>query len=520
MIKKVLLALIVTLAIGLRFYQLGELPSILNRDEAALAYNAFLLQKTGQDEWQRAWPLTLESFGDYKLPGYSWLLVVAFSVFDPAEWVVRLPAAVAGVWLVMMAYLIARCLKWSKRDQLLIVFLVAVTPVFIFYSRMAWEAMVSLSLAVTAFYLLWMLKASGGRRVAADLIGVVLVFGAIFTYNTPFIILPFLLPTLILARGWRRAQAWGLPVVGLVAVLAMAAFVFIPLTSQKSGITVFSDPTIFAQWVEYRRELPAWQQSTLGHRYLYQGAVVAQNALESFGPEFLSIRGGTHPWHQVPGKAHLFWTAMVLSWIGLGVSVGRVAQAVVRKKFGSIPTTDSWLLFLTAVTLIPSIITVDAPHATRSLGFFLVLLFSAVHGWQWLITRFKKQQTALIALVMALLIAEALCYSYTYFIRYPHDQNAYRPGLAMALDEITTKYPNQKVAVVDPDGYTYILVAWYRQLDPETYFSTTIRQQPDRIGFRYGQQVAEYHFVVQAADRLVDENVVLEWREDHWRISP
>ncbi|KKU82941.1 MAG: hypothetical protein UY10_C0019G0001, partial [Microgenomates group bacterium GW2011_GWA2_47_8] len=57
-----------------RIWQLGILPLALNRDEAALAYNAVLLAETGKDEWGRSWPLALQSFGDFKLIGYPAVL--------------------------------------------------------------------------------------------------------------------------------------------------------------------------------------------------------------------------------------------------------------------------------------------------------------------------------------------------------------------------------------------------------------------------------------------------------------
>ena len=68
------LLVILLLAIVVRFWALGSLPVILNRDEAALGYNALLLVQQGVDEWGRQWPITLTSFGDYKLVGYVLLL--------------------------------------------------------------------------------------------------------------------------------------------------------------------------------------------------------------------------------------------------------------------------------------------------------------------------------------------------------------------------------------------------------------------------------------------------------------
>ncbi len=94
------LGLLLLVGLVLRFYKLGEIPSILNRDEAALAYNAYLLSEVGHDEWQRSWPYALESFGDYKLPGYVLAVVAVFRVLPLTDLAVRLPSAVAGVVMI------------------------------------------------------------------------------------------------------------------------------------------------------------------------------------------------------------------------------------------------------------------------------------------------------------------------------------------------------------------------------------------------------------------------------------
>src|SRR3990172_6192442 len=97
--KYLWLWLIIGVAFLQRFWQVGQLPATLNRDEAAVAYNAFLLSETGKDEWGRSWPVALESFGDYKLPGYSLVLMPFFKLLGLNDWVVRLPSVIAGTVL-------------------------------------------------------------------------------------------------------------------------------------------------------------------------------------------------------------------------------------------------------------------------------------------------------------------------------------------------------------------------------------------------------------------------------------
>ena len=71
----------------------------------------------------------------------------------------------------------------------------------------------------------------------------------------------------------------------------------------------------------------------------------------------------------------------------------------------------------------------------------------------------------------------------------------------------------------DPDGFQYILTAWYLKTPPEEFFSTIIKQLPDKIGFKYGQQLSNYHFIANSDDRDESETVLVEWIDNKWKTS-
>src|SRR5690606_22228506 len=126
-----------------------------------------LLRETGQDEWGRSWPVGLESFGDYKLIGYPLLLIPFLGLFGEADWVIRLPSILAGTALVPLAYVFVKQLGFKKQAALMMALLIAVSPVSIFYSRMAYEANVALTLLVAALVTLHQLaKQYSWRRLA------------------------------------------------------------------------------------------------------------------------------------------------------------------------------------------------------------------------------------------------------------------------------------------------------------------------------------------------------------------
>ncbi len=515
---------ILLFAFLIRVYRLNQLPKILNRDAAALAYNALLLRKTGQDEWRQAWPISFKSFGDYKLPGYIYSLLGLFQILPMNDWVVRLPSALAGVALCWLAYQLAKELRLSLKYRLILAGLVATSPVYIFFSRMAFEANLALSLLVAS--LLSLIKATNMVHEQQpawrwDLLAVGLSMLAILTYNTPLLLLPFIIISLPWLRGLKSLKKWWLPVVGLALVFTFGAYQLFSVSSQKSGITIFQDETVWLQSVAYRHQFSGWQQTVFGNRYLFYAGIIAEHYLQSFSPQFLLEAQGGHPWHSIPQAGHLYVLVYGLSVVGLVVWL--VESLVDKKTMGrdEPPTRyKRWILYLLMISLLPAVVTVDAPHATRSLLFFLLILVLAVVGFKKIDqTIFRDRRHIWLWLFLCLISVETGGYLYQYFQQYPHQHQVLKPGLSTVLEKIEESYPEQSVAVVDPEGYQYIILAWYLKLSPEEFFQSVIKQQADRIGLQYGQQVGRYHFVAQATDRVEQEKLLLSWSGREWQLE-
>lgn len=200
-ISMLLLCLIVIFAFAIRWWRIHTLVPILNRDEAALAFTAYMLKEAGVDEWGRGWSLTQESFGDYKLVGYPTLLVALFSAFPYQDWVVRLPSAAAGALLVLPMYLWSFWLTRSRHWSLLAALLIAISPVFGHFSRFAYEANVALLLVVSSLLLLLYKFKNPRHQTLATIVAILLYSLSITVYNTPLLYLPFVLVVYVLAKG-------------------------------------------------------------------------------------------------------------------------------------------------------------------------------------------------------------------------------------------------------------------------------------------------------------------------------
>ncbi|NCN87784.1 MAG: hypothetical protein GW941_02720 [Candidatus Pacebacteria bacterium] len=499
---KIILALIIFIGFIIRVWNVQSLPQILNRDEAALAYNGLLLSLTGKDEFQRQFPLTLESFGDYKLPGYPYTLALLFKFLPVNDFTVRLPSVIAGTLLILISFYFAKNFKFKDNLALLFSFLIAISPIFIFYSRIAFEANVALTIFVGAITLLTIHK----PKLKTDLVAFLLALLAVLFYNTPLILLPFLVISLIFSRGIKKPKKW-LPITSLLTVLFIIMFFSLTsISSQKSGITIFSDETIWQESVNYYNSYTGISQKIFGNKFVFYITKIWPRFLDSFSMKFLVTSGGTHPWHNLPSHSHLLYTSYFISLIGLLILIRKTF--ISRKLF--------FVLLMLISSLAPSVITVDSPHATRSLLFIYLFIFSGLY----FLTIIRKNYLKKALLIITLLVSiEAGRYLYLYFYKYPARQPAsLNVGFEQMIKETEEKYPDQNIAIVDGAGFQYILTAWYLKISPEDFFQTNIKQLPDKIGFKYGQQLTHYHFIANANDRDESETILVEWVDNQWQV--
>jgi hypothetical protein len=530
LVVAVFLLAVVAASFWMRFTRLEAVPAALNRDEAALGYNALLLNQTGMDEWGERWPVTLQSFGDYKLIGYPAILAGLFTILPPNDNIVRLPAAVAGSLLPLLLYLLAREFKLTTLASLSLAYAAAFAFVFIFFSRMAFEAMVGLALFIG--FLTLILNGSRKPALWKDALAVFLAGAAMLTYNTPFLLFPFVLVLVPFLRGIRSYNKWlPLTAAGVILWLVMTS-VLSTAVQQKSGITIFSDETIEIAYPPYRQQFPGFTATLLGNKPVYYALIMSESFIDMFSPSFISFEGGGHPWHSLPGWGHLPLLWYILGVVGLIIILSKFFIDV-KVRYKKRPL-SAWLstlqepftkhprfimLYLLLIATLPVIITVDAPHATRSLFFFAVWMIIGAYvmdaGFANVLPR-----RVFVPLILILSTISGARYLTTYFAEYPaHSARIYQAGLVPILADIEQNHPDAKVAVIDPAGFNYILFSWYAKLPPAEYFATTVRQNPSTIGLRYGQQAGKYHFIAERSDRSQEEALLVYWDRTSWKVE-
>lgn len=232
--KKIFLLLIILLLAGfLRLWNLAKTPPGFTPDEASFGYDAYSILKTGKDQWGHKFPLTLESFGDYKSPLYSYIAIPFVGILGLSEFSVRLPNAIIGIASVYIVFLLVGELgKISKIDrkrvyllQIASSLLLAVSSWHVMMSRGAFEANLVVFFVPCGIYL-FLRGLENSKFLTASSV----VFGlGLFTYHSAKLIIPIVIFILVVIFAKKLRRKF------IVPLLIFLSFFGLLLYSQTLG---------------------------------------------------------------------------------------------------------------------------------------------------------------------------------------------------------------------------------------------------------------------------------------------
>lgn len=492
-------------------------PSSLNQDEAALLLNARFLAEAGRDEWGSWWPVVFQSFGDAKLPGYIYTVAGLGKLIGFSDWTVRIPAFVAGLALPFLVYINAQQWTRSKTIALVSTLLFVISPWSWHYGTVGFEANLGLTLFLMGTY--WVFRKTS--TVRTDIVGVFFFLLAALTYNTPWILLPVVGVSLCIVRWaeWRNILRVGVLLLGVfVGVWMLTA----SATMQKGAITIFQDPTLIQAYPEFRQQFSGVWQTVFGNQYVYFAQLATERWLQSWSWEFLVTAGGQNPWHSIPGVGHLHTVIPGFAVVG---GVVLVVQMVREKsyKYGGI------LLWLLTMSLLPSILTVDAPHATRSLFFFVMITVLAGSGLSVLYDGLCKQLGTkswwpFLRFGFVLFFVWGFAWWWVPAkIRWERMLSPkWNAGFVTVLQNPQVKNA-QNVFIWDPSGNRYPYVALQENMSFQVFLDEIKRSQPDTVGLVRVEKLGKYQFVFErshvelnSGDVYLEPNGNTSWDIVEW----
>ncbi|MEK9176175.1 MAG: glycosyltransferase family 39 protein [Patescibacteria group bacterium] len=496
-------ALLIIILIGaiFRLYHISTTPISLNPDELALGYNAYSLLTTGADEWGNKVPISLKSFGDWKLPVYPLTTIPAIKIFGLNEFSVRLPAAVAGIVLIGLIYNISLLLFKNKKIALISALFMAVSPWAVFFSRGAYEPNLALSLSMAGLF--FFLKYVNNQRDAKYITASAVCFGlTLFTYHSFLIFTPLSILVLLIfyfkdLKNWKKLLTGGaiLSIFGLVSLYSLS----LGSSSKISTVGIFNDPDVIYRRAERLRADP---ENELVKKLLYNkgSAVVyevAQNYILTFSPAFLFDGKTTKLFYSIGSFGYLYLLDAVFIFFGL---VGLIYN---RERNGKL------LFLLLAVAPISSAITIEAPSITRLIQIVPLLALVGSYGAYFIYTKADKFYYKLgFAGLVLLLFINVIYFLDSYFVHMNYQNARFLHYGYKEIVEVSRKYPDYKVVVVGPQNFPYISFLFYDKYDPGKFRREVKYYPPSKEKFYFVKSFGRYTFVYDINRTKLQKNTL------------
>ena len=526
--KSVFFFLIILFIAGfLRLYRITEVPPGVNRDEGSIGYTAYSLLTTGKDEYGRSFPISFQSFGDWKLPFYIYTVVPFVSVFGLSELAVRMPSALFGIATVGLTYLLVLellrnrgtnqnfTLKNAENIALFTSLLVALSPWHLHLSRVESESNVAVFFIILGTLLFLKSIKNASWLIIPSLVCFATTY---FVYAGNYIFTTLLIIGIFLI--YRKAiPKTKYLFIGVAIFLLFSGFIwyhtFFANQTKVSGINIFGDPAIVYAKIEIPRNQhddPNSLMSRITHnRLAFTIERVSQNYLNAFSPQFLFIKGGENKAHNIANFGNMYPIEAPFLFLGL-------IYLFVTKKTKETALIFWWFL----IAPVAASITKDAPHTNRMFAILPILPLVTALGLNNFVnllkTWFKDRllyKNIVLLIVFVLFVFNILIYLDRYYVHFPKNETQWWGNGYKKLQGILSKdqYASKEIVMSHPEFSHYIFLLFYGEYDPSYYQSTAIRYPPTEDGFVHVKRFDRFKFRdinwgedIKISNRLLIEN--------------
>jgi len=465
---------IIGVALFTRLYQLGNMPQGMTWDEVALGYIGKMVVTTGRDEHSNLLPVTFQSFGDYKAPLAFYITGASTTLFGITAWATRLPFALAGIGSILLITALCGIITRNRWYALLGGFLLTISPWHLLFSRVGFEAGLSLF-----FFLLllvgWSWWHETKKYQALSLFAVVIgSLGFLYSYHAAKIVFPLII-LVLLFLDWRRAgQFWKKHWRSWLALLIAVGVLSLPLIFEmilgpgltRAGQTSFLGQVSLVETISLMLTnlgvhlSPAFlvqgETTTLRHGFGSLGVLLyTQFAFFLLGVTFASGRLAERLYHRHPG-----WHKRLAHWLGF--------ESMFLPQ-----VTPSWFwLILLPITLLPAIIGNEIPHANRALLAIVPMIVLMVLGIRELQAELKHQTFASIFGTLLLVMVLEFSHFWQFFVIEYQVQasEAWMEGYETAVQQVA-EYSAQgrRVKFTDEYGEPQMFYAFFNNVPFETF---------------------------------------------------
>jgi len=485
-------------------FGLKNFPPALNADEAAFGYNAYSLIKTGKDEYGKFLPLRLQSFGDFKLPLYSYLSAPLVGIFDLSEFSTRLLAKIVGLGLILLLYQLSLEFFQNKRVALITLILATVSPWIYIFSNQAHETgLATLFLGISLLFLhrFWQQKSLvdwGWSLLFSSL--------SLFAYHSAKVIFPFLFLLQIFLFWQNRTVvnrkkiklAWVLVGFTAVFVFLFAYFEIKTPAARVKNLLLFSHESIDLIVNEAQTEA---RFSPYGQKAFITLREFLNRYLGYLSFEFLVNSGDDNARFGYPGVSPINYLDYVFFLLGLYFLF-------------SLKKRPLWLILLPLLIFpLAGALTWQENSLSRTHGMILAILPLASYG----LYQISKNRRLL--LWGFLLISVFFSLSGIYFIQshYPkraHVIRSWQAGYKELVNYTKQNYESvNNFYITNKHGQPYIFFLFYLKYPPEKYQPQATISGSDEYGFGSVEKLDKYIFKF-ATPKLNTKNSYIGYPDD------
>lgn len=497
--KITIFVFIILLAIFLRFYKLNTYPA-LNADEASNAYDAYSLIRTGMDQHGRSWPVSFQSFNDFKPGLFVYLTIPFVKILGLNEWSVRLPGAIAGILTIIVLYYFIKELFADDKFALVGSFLLAISPWHTQFSRGGWEVNVATLLILSGFLLLFKSLRPGINKNLTNymILGTVLLVLSLYTYHATRIVAPLLAVCifLIYRTGFIKILK---PIfisifIGLILLIPLLKDLTAPgAFSRAAGVGLFADSGPLNRINEQRGEhvnINSLTAKLIHNKGVNYSLAFLNNYFTHFNGEFLFMSGDSIERNKVPETGEMYLFDILLLASGFILIFKNINK--------------EWLFIICWLIIAPvaSALTFQSPSALRSQNMVIPLLIICSKGLIGLIywvknSRLNKYlQTTVYFLLAAFVLWNFARYQdmyWNYMSRvYPYSSQYGVKELVNYLS-LTGRSINN-IYITTRYDQPYILFLFYLKYPPEKFQGHHSLTSRDDFGFSTVADFDKYHF--------------------------
>lgn len=486
--QRVTLALIILLCVislALNLLQKHTIQACMNADEAAHGYNAFSLLKTGRDEYGKLLPLRFKSFGEYKMPLYTYSIVPFVAVMGLTLDAVRTPNVLMSMLFPLAVYFLTVNVFHKRSIGLLAAIITTGSLGLHIIGRQGHEVYMSTVFMVvaTAAFIRTLNKKAWIWTVlcAATLALAMLGYQAARIYTAVML-------AILWAQTLRRAFPWQ-QALALTTTVALMLIPDVLLPPQRVGsLWYFASEGLHLKVLEYRMEG--------GSGLIFNKATVAaydilMRHITYYTPQFLVEHGDPNYRFGYPDMSPINPLIYLFAIIGV--------YTMIRTK-----RNRDYVLFFIFLAIAPLAGSLTWADVSITRAFFLLPLIHVVAAAGVYSTSLwiAKNPRRLIPVGAALVLIYGYFQIKTWDIFLHH--YSHRTEVAKAqqcgYDQIGAYIQNhsdvRQFYITRENGQPYIYVLFYTQYDPHTYQQKNHLSAPDEYGFGQVETFDRYSFTL------------------------